>query len=213
VYVDGIMASMVDELLDAFDDDMQPLGPRSRDEVHRDGLWHAVFHCVAVRTRPPARLLLQRRPSNARSFPGLLDLTSTGHLLSGERPADGVRELREEVGLVVTPDQLVSLGQRRMVDDAGEGGRNREIVHAFLLPCDDPLESFALAGGDVDGLVEITVDGLRAVARGGRADAVEVDLEGVLRPIVVGTADLVPAIDDSWNVMATVAERFVDGQE
>lgn len=207
------MAGMVDELLDAFDDDMQPLGPRPRAEVHRDGLWHAVFHCVAVRTDPPARLLLQRRPAHARSFPGLLDLTATGHLVAGEQPTDGVRELREEVGLEATPDQLLSLGQRLMADDDGEGRRNREIVHTFLLPCDDALESFELAGGDVDGLVEISVDGLRAVLHGGRADAVELDLAGALHRIVVGPADLVPAVDDAWEVVATHAERAVEFHE
>jgi 8-oxo-dGTP pyrophosphatase MutT (NUDIX family) len=199
---------VTDELLDAFDDSLRPLGPRPRDEVHRAGLWHPVFHCLVVRTTPPARVLLQRRPATARSFAGLLDLTATGHLLAGERPTDGIRELTEEVGLVTAPDDLVALGTRLMSDDAGEG-RNREIVHTFLLPDDTPLEAFELAGCDVDGVIEIEVAALEAVLAGAASHALEVGHDGVVHQVVVVPDDLVPPVDDSWQAVASAAGRFV----
>ena len=201
-----------DELLDAFDDGLHPLGPMPRLIVHRDGLWHQVFHCLIVRSAPPARVLLQRRPAAARSFPGLLDLSATGHLLSGEEPRDGVRELTEELGIAADPAALVPLGRRLLVDDSGEG-RNREIVNAFLLPLDTPLEAFDLAGCDVAGLVEIDVAALLQILGDGTAvvAARELAVDGVVRTTTCRAADLVPPVDGYWTVLAVMAERFVAG--
>ena len=199
-----------DELLDAFDDGLQLIGPTPRLVVHRDGLWHQVFHCLIVRSAPPARVLLQRRPATARSFAGLLDLSATGHLLTGEEPRDGVRELAEELGITVEPADLVPLGRRLLVDDSGEG-RNREIVNAFLLPLDTPLESFDLDGCDVAGLVELDVAGLLQILADDTVvmAARELGTDSVVRPITCHAADLVPPVDGYWTVLAVMAERFV----
>jgi 8-oxo-dGTP pyrophosphatase MutT (NUDIX family) len=202
-----------DELLDAFDDGLQPIGPTPRHVVHRDGLWHQVFHCLIVRTGPPARVLLQRRPLTARSFAGLLDLSATGHLMSGEEPSDGVRELSEELGITAAPSDLVPLGRRLLVDDGGEG-HNREIVNAFLLPLDTPLADFDLDGCDVAGLVEIDVAELLTILDDDKAAvaAREVGIDRVVRPITCRAADLVTPVDGYWTVIAIIAERYAAGQ-
>jgi len=202
-----------DELLDTFDDSLAAGEPTARSIVHRDGLWHSSFHCLAVRTRPPARVLLQRRKRSARSFPGLLDLTATGHLIAGEDARGGVRELEEEVGIVADATALVPLGRRLIVDGAGEG-LNREIVHAFLLPTDQPLESFDLRGRDADGLIEISVaDLLRLLGDSAeRAVVRELDAQGKITSLLIGVGDLVPPVDGYWTVVAVMAERFVAGQ-
>lgn len=202
-----------DELLDAFDDGLRPIGPTPRLVVHRDGLWHQVFHCLIVRTAPPARVLLQRRPLRARSFAGLLDLSATGHLLAGEAPLDGVRELTEELGITARPSDLVPLGRRLLVDDSGEG-RNREIVRAFLLPLDTPLESFDLNGCDVAGVVEIDVAALLAILADDSTavTARELTPDGVVHTTSCRAADLVPPVDGYWTVLAVMAERYVAGQ-
>jgi 8-oxo-dGTP pyrophosphatase MutT (NUDIX family) len=201
-----------DELLDAFDDGLQLIGPTPRLVVHRDGLWHQVFHCLIVRTAPPARVLLQRRPRTARSFAALLDLSATGHLLAGEDPRDGVRELSEELGIAAASSDLVPLGRRLLVDDAGEG-RNREIVNAFLLPLDTPLESFDLEGCDVAGIVEIDVAALLTILADDTAEEPchELGTDRVVRPITCRAADLVPPVDGYWTVLAIMAERFIAG--
>jgi 8-oxo-dGTP pyrophosphatase MutT (NUDIX family) len=202
-----------DELLDAFDDGLRPLGPFTRDEVHRIGLWHHVFHCLVVRTEAPARVLLQRRASTARSFAGLLDLSTTGHLRSGERPVDGVREIAEEIGVSATAQQLIPLGRRLLVDDSDEG-RNREIVHAFLLPLDLPLDAFDIEQCDVDGLVEIKTAALLQIL----ADPTvfvscdELSTDGAVRHRRCSAADLVPATDGYWTLITIMAERFVAGR-
>jgi len=202
-----------DELLDAFDDRLQPIGPTPRAIVHRDGLWHQVFHCLIVRPSTPARVLLQRRPLTARSFAGLLDLSATGHLLAGEEPLDGVRELTEELGITAEPSDLVPLGRRLLVDDSGEG-RNREILNAFLLPLDTSLGAFDLDGCDVAGIVEIETAALLAILGDHSAvvAARELTTDNVVHSIDCRAADLVPQLDGYWTVLAIMAERFIAGQ-
>ncbi len=185
----------------------------ARSEVHRDGLWHQVFHCLLVRSAEPPRVVLQRRHSHARSFAGKIDLSVTGHLSAGEAPTDGVREIREELGLDVDPARLVPLGRRLLADDAGEG-RNREVAHVYLLPDDTPLGDFRLDPAEVGGLVEIAVDDLLAVIAepGVHVECDVVDTSRSVGRARVSAADLVPAVDGTWVVAALMAARYVRGE-
>jgi isopentenyldiphosphate isomerase len=180
--------------------------------VHRDGLWHQVFHCLVVRTAQPATVLLQRRSLSSRAFAGMLDLTVTGHLRAGEQPVDGVREIEEELGLAVTADRLVSLGRRLLVDDSGEG-RNRELVHAYLLADDTPLGRLDPDPSEVAGFVEVPVHHLLAMLADTSAPvpALEVGAGGAVREIQCRGGELVCAVDSYWVVVATMAERFASG--
>ncbi len=204
-----------DELLSVVDASGRPLPPLGRAEVHQRGLWHESFHCLVVRTTAPATVVLQRRRPGARSFPGRLDLTATGHLAAGEAPLDGVRELREEVGIDADPDALISLGVRLLVDDNGEGGRNRERAHVFLLADDRPLTDFAIDPAEVSGLVELTAAGLLSLLRDPDTvvPCVEIGAHPGSMPVATEcrATDLVPAIDGYWTVLAVMAQRFVAG--
>jgi 8-oxo-dGTP pyrophosphatase MutT (NUDIX family) len=157
-------------------------------------------------------VVLQRRRRAAKGFPGLLDLSATGHLAAGEAPLDGIRELREELGIEVDPAMLVPLGRRRLVDDSGEG-RNREIAHVYLLADDRALHEFVVDHSEIDGVVEMTVADLLEVvgSPGASVPAAEWDGEA-LHPITVSATDLVPDIDGYWTVLAIMAERFAAGQ-
>lgn len=56
------------------------------------------------------RILLQYRPDNWRTFPGMV-ATFGGHIESTEFPLNTiVRELNEELGATAKPDDLISLG-------------------------------------------------------------------------------------------------------
>jgi isopentenyldiphosphate isomerase len=188
--------------------------PAGRLEVHQQGLWHEVFHCLIVRSAPPARVVLQRRRAKARSFAGLLDLTVTGHLQAGETPLDGVREMREELGIIVAPSELVSLGRRLLADDSGEG-HNRELAHVFLLADDRPLTEYPLNADEVGGVVEMSVEDLLALSTPGSTHVAECDfvaVDGAASRIECTVDDLVPSIDGYWTVIAVMAERFAQGR-
>ena len=203
-----------EELLDVVEPDGTYVTTLPRSVVHDEGLWHQTFHCLVVRSAAPARVLLQRRKSSARAFPALLDLSAAGHLSAGESPPDGVREIREEIGLDVDPSRLVSLGRRLLVDDGGEG-HNREITHVFLLTDDTPLAVLRLDPAEVDGFLEMAVTDLGRLLADPAASVTvpEVDTAGTMRETVCTMADLVPAIDSYWRVLAVMAERLVAGLE
>ena len=88
-----------------------------------------MFHCqiTTVRNDIPS-LILQRRSQLKAAFPGLLISALQVTLAAGELPADGVRELEEELEVVADPNDLVLLGERRLVDDSGEGQLNKELT-------------------------------------------------------------------------------------
>jgi hypothetical protein len=62
---------METEQLKIFDENRNPIGVASREDVHRLGYWHETFHCWFV------------------------DITAAGHLMADESVEDGVREIKE----------------------------------------------------------------------------------------------------------------------
>lgn len=72
----------------------------SRDDVHRQGLWHKGFIGVVVNGND--EILMQQRSSAKEKFPGLWDLSGAGHVIAGEDSFVAlIRELSEEIGTYV----------------------------------------------------------------------------------------------------------------
>lgn len=203
---------MKDELLDVVEPTGAILRQERRSIVHREGLWHQTFHCLVVRSGSPARVVLQRRRAGTTSFPGRLDVSVTGHLSASEEPLDGIRELREELGIDVDPARLVSLGRRMLADDAGEG-RNREIANVYLLIDDTPLTNFNLDPAEIGGLVELTIADLLAILEDPMLSVQghAISASGTTEDVTCGVRDLVPVFDGYWVVLATMALQHVRG--
>ncbi len=206
-----------DEVIDIFDDLGIHLGTKPRPAVHRDGDWHQVFNCLVVRRRreEPA-VLLQLRGSASPEFPNLLDLTAAGHLSAGEPPLlGGARELQEELGVEVAPDDLVFLGVRRSVL-VGREGIHREFIHAYLLLDDRPLHAYRPRAGEVGGLFECSITELLAVldapSQSFQGDGIVISENGTVgtgrRSFT--TADLVPN-DPYWITVLVMAQRLALG--
>ena len=96
----------MEEMFDILNEDSTSAGyslPRS--QVHREGQWHRSVHVWVADHWD--RLLLQQRAFDKDSNPGLWDISTAGHLSAGQNALEaGVRELSEEVGLVVAPERL-----------------------------------------------------------------------------------------------------------
>jgi isopentenyldiphosphate isomerase len=215
---------MTAELIDVFDELGRGAGVRDRATVHAEGWWHQAFHLLVVARRPGGGVaVLQRRARTKQAFPGLLDLSATGHLAAGERPIDGVRELREELGIDLEPGTLHLLGVRRVVDETPEG-LNREFCHVFLARDDRPLDAYTPDPAEVSGVVELDLHrGLDLFS--GRVDTVgaaELTVGEEARRTPVQRSQFVPegALGDVapgagygyWLTLLTMALRFVDGE-
>ncbi len=93
-------AQRPDELFDVVNERDEVTGRQTRAEVHRLGLRHRAVHVLVFNRR--GEVFLQKRSRLKDTFPGVWDSSTSGHLDSGEDyDASAVRELREEIGLVV----------------------------------------------------------------------------------------------------------------
>jgi isopentenyl-diphosphate Delta-isomerase len=97
---------MAIEVLQIYNDDGTPTqGSALRREAHKKGLWHKTVHVWIV--NPHREILLQKRSARKESFPGQWDISAAGHVEMGSTPlAAAVREIKEELGITVLPDEL-----------------------------------------------------------------------------------------------------------
>jgi isopentenyldiphosphate isomerase len=208
--ITGVMGNT--ELLDVVTPTGTYLESLPRTEVHEQGLWHQTFHCLVV--RPTHRtVILQERSLEKSSFGGLCDLSVTGHLEAGESPADGIRELQEELGVDASMDQLVPVGVRLLADDLGEGHTNRERVHVFFMADDRPVSDYRPPIDEVSALVEIDVTDFGALFGPDHPTigATRHTIDDDAQPMELRAEDLVVPTDGYWVVLAVMAQRFIDG--
>lgn len=82
-------------------------------------------------------VLLQKRSMTKDSNPGCYDISSAGHLSSGDIPLEGaLRELEEELGITLSPKDLHYVGKHRGAFQAvfhGHPFRDSELSSVFLV--------------------------------------------------------------------------------
>lgn len=155
------------ELFDIIREDGTKTGiVRERGVAHRDGSLHETVHTWIVRRKADSRagqaednftarqkgeagpddaadpltgweVLLQKRSACKDSNPGCYDISSAGHLSSGDVPLEGaVRELGEELGLVMEPEDLHYVGRHRGTFQAPFHGRmfhDNELSSVYVI--------------------------------------------------------------------------------
>lgn len=167
--VDGVQA----ELFDVYNEDGTPAGyVASRDFVHWKGLWHTTVHIWVVGKDEEGcpTLLLQLRSADRRLYPSCWDISSAGHLPAGEDGLTGaVREIGEELGLNVTPEQLEYIGTivATYDDDEGEGYHDREHCRLYILRMNPDLSSLHLQESEVEDATVMRYDDIIQAMRDG----------------------------------------------
>jgi isopentenyl-diphosphate delta-isomerase type 1 len=140
------------DVVDALD---RPIGKERREVVHARKLFHRAIHVFVLDAA--GRMLVQKRSSAKDSAPGLWCSSCSGHLDAGEDYlAAAVRELEEELGLEIRPEDL---SQILSVSPCMETGW--EFCRLFFLKTDGPYvfepseitELRSLALNELDGWV------------------------------------------------------------
>lgn len=123
---------MSEEIFDVVDDRDRVIGRQTRREVHHRGLKHRAVHVLVFNQR--GELFLQKRSFKKDTFPGAWDSSASGHLDAGENyDTCAVRELREEIGLVVPR----SPKRQFKIDACEETGR--EFVWVYRCDANGPF--------------------------------------------------------------------------
>ncbi len=152
------MIEQTDEILDIFDENEQWIGTATREEAHRKGLRHRTFHCWVVRNHDETpQILFQKRAENKKICPSLYDVSAAGHLAAGESIADGVREIREELGLETTCDALTFLKVHVSNTVEPNGLIDREFHYIHFLYDATPLRLYNFQKSEISGLLEVSL--------------------------------------------------------
>ena len=154
---------MPDELIALFDEQGRPIGGKSRAAAYGDGdRVGLVFVWAAWRTSSGVtRTLLQTRSRPGDPYLGSLDAPAGGHIRAGETPtAAAHREFAEEVGIALTPAELVFLG-RQPLQDTGR------FAMQFFYLCTRPISlGKTVFNEEVGAFVEVGLDDFDALVCG-----------------------------------------------
>ncbi len=143
--------TMRDEQVDIYDENGEPTGQSVlRSQAHEQELWHQV--ALAWVYSSQSEVLLQHRSLDRDAFPNAWDVSASGHIQSGDSAiATVVRELREELGIQVAPNELSEIGHLSDSFPLVNGKIHREHVTVFIVHRDVNLERLEFQSADVDG--------------------------------------------------------------
>lgn len=139
-------------MLKVFDNNRNQIGIATREEVHRLGYWHEAFHCWFVSVEDKRYIYLQLRSPMKKDYPSLFDITAAGHLLAHETALDGVREIKEEIGIDVSDHELMSLGIIEYHVNK-TGFIDKELANVYLYIGENILNEATLQKEEVSGIV------------------------------------------------------------
>ncbi len=140
------------EYLDYYDEDGNYLGYKSRDEVHKEGLWHNTVHCWLYEM--DGSVYFQIRKDSGKFY-----TTASGHVLKGETIKDAFRrEINEEIGLDIDSSDatLVDIVPWRM--DKMKNGtliKDRAKANVYVDLFEGDLDSFKFDPNEVLGVVKV----------------------------------------------------------
>ncbi|MEI6835774.1 MAG: NUDIX domain-containing protein [Candidatus Falkowbacteria bacterium] len=106
----------------------------SKKEAHEQGLWHRSVHVWVINSQN--EVLLQRRSPLVDNYPDKWDISAAGHVSAGEDCLTAaLREIKEEIGLDIKPEELILIGQARQMGKR-EGYINNEINPIYIVKKD-----------------------------------------------------------------------------
>ncbi len=107
----------------------------SPNDVFSQGLLHGASHVwIWRRGSTGPEIMLQKRSAAKRTWPNRYDISAAGHIDLGETPlAAAIRETKEEVGLVVSADEVRLMGVYRAYEIAESGDIENEYQWLYLV--------------------------------------------------------------------------------
>ncbi|WP_347861410.1 NUDIX domain-containing protein [Salimicrobium sp. PL1-032A] len=168
-----------------------------REQAHREGRWHEVFHCwLMSRYRGDWYIYLQLRSPGKKDYPGLYDITAAGHIEAEESVDDGVREVQEELGVDVSYEDMKKVA---LLDTWI--GRDREFAHEHMYECPHSLTQFRLQEEEVEDVDRVLWQDFKALWTNGVDRIPAAKAESLSRP------DFVPHENNYYRRLIEALEQ------
>jgi isopentenyldiphosphate isomerase len=140
-----------------------------------DGDWLSVFAIWLYRKAPEPAILFQGRSVRATVSPGKLDISAAGHYNAGEIGLDGLRELREELGIDIEREKCHSFGRHVNTYLDTSGRERRAVLSTYVYEFTDENASLKLEENEVETVFWVPIRPLLEMYQGQRQS---IDIEG-----------------------------------
>ncbi|PEU18523.1 MULTISPECIES: NUDIX domain-containing protein [unclassified Bacillus (in: firmicutes)] len=213
---------MADHNIDIFNDNYEHIGICNKRLAHLEGLWHRVFTCIVINSGEKS-MILQSKVPNQYSFEreDFLDISVGGHYKAGESIQDGIRELKEEIGIDVDFNELIEIGIRQTSKTVSAEYVVNEFQHLFLYDNTRQLTQYTPDNKEVKELVEVPIyQGIDLLL--GKIDYLEVKVFGIkdgkriVSHKVITLKNFVPdylTIDKFMLRLFITAKRYIEGEK
>lgn len=119
-----------------------------RNIAHEKGMFHKSIHVWIVNSK--GELLVQRRNSNKKTYPNMLDTSFAGHVSSGESLTQAIlREGEEELGLKIDLNCITYLFAIKSEKQVKENYYENEINDVYLYEKDIKVEECKFTDDEV----------------------------------------------------------------
>tara|TARA_R110002051_G_scaffold56046_7_gene103926 strand:- start:7670 stop:8224 length:555 start_codon:yes stop_codon:yes gene_type:complete len=147
----------MDELIDILDTDGNLTNTTAmKSEAHRNGWFHQTVH-IWFYTKDGS-ILMQQRGREKDTYPLLWDVSVAGHIGSGkEIVASSLREVQEEIGLLILPSDLEKIGIFKSVHKHSETLKDYEFHHTFIAELKTPFSLLQKQDSEVEALKLIPI--------------------------------------------------------
>lgn len=143
----------MEEYLDYYDEQGNHLGYKTRDEVHKEGLWHNTVHAWLYDKE--GNVYFQIRKETKTFY-----TTASGHVAKGETIKEAfAREIKEEIGLDLNCENAISVGIREFkLDKIKENGtifKDRAKSNIYIDLFNGSSNDFKFDTNEVLGVVKV----------------------------------------------------------
>lgn len=141
------------EYLDIYDENGNPIGKETRENVHKNALWHKTVHCWLYDKE--GNIYFQIRKDENQLY-----TTASGHLLTGETVKQAfAREIQEEIGIDVNYEKAEAVNIYKYKADKikkdGSEFHDRAFSNVYVCEYDGNETNFKFDPNEVLGLAKI----------------------------------------------------------